>query len=380
MDSATQPTVKTAMQRSLSRWFLPALLVLLAFFPVLAVPQSCPAPPGFLDNWLDGDETGAGDGADGGEAEQCQGNVGGDASGGSTGMMRASVQSLLVSLAISDKPLAYRPGKGPAVPLSFYYSQREANQPERFHYANLGLKWTYSGLSYIIDDPKRPGDKVQRYKAGGGTRRFRLEEFDTASGRFAPDGRDGSVLVRLTNPVRYERQLPDGGIETYAHSDGRDAFPRRFFLTERKDPAGNALKIRYDVKNRIIAVEDAAGGKTMLEYQHKDPLKITGIVDPAGRRARIKLEFAAFQNAPDRAPAHRGQARMARSNRMGSHVSPQGRERPQLRSQAQFLGLATAQIRHPRLGRIVDLGRVQAMIVITQSSIHSAAKALSIHL
>ena len=204
--------------------------------------------------------------------------------------MRASVQSLLVSLAISDRPLDYRPAKGPAVPLSFYYSQREAYQPETFHYSNLGPKWTYNGLTYVVDDPEHPGENVQRYKAGGGTRIFKKADYDPASGRFAPDGRDGSVLVRLSDPLRYERRWPNGGVETYAHSDGRTVWPRRFFLTERKDPAGNALKFHYDGQNRLTAVTDAAGGKTMLEYQHQDPLKISGIVDPAGRRARIEYD------------------------------------------------------------------------------------------
>ena len=174
--------------------------------------------------------------------------------------------------------------------MSFYYSQREAYQPETFHYANLGPKWTYSGLGYIIDDPGSPGENVQRYKAGGGTRLFKKTDYDARSGHFAPDGRDGSVLVRLSHPVRYERRLADGGIETYAHGDGRTAWPRRFFLTERKDPAGNPLKIHYDERHRIAAVTDAAGGQTMLEYRHSDPLKITGIVDPAGRRATIAYD------------------------------------------------------------------------------------------
>ncbi|MDR0634595.1 MAG: hypothetical protein LBF91_06405, partial [Azoarcus sp.] len=273
-----------------SRWKPAALLALLLLCPGLAIPQQC--KPAIPPDWLDASETPACDGAQGAEATQCTACVGGNAAGGTVGagMMRASVQSLLVSLAISDRPLEYRPGKGPAVPLSFYYSQREAYQPEAFHYANLGPKWTYSGLSYIVDDPGAPGENVQRYKAGGGTRLFRKTDYDPGSGRFAPDGRDGSVLVRLSKPMRYERRLADGGIETYAHTDARTAWPRRFFLTERKDPAGNVLKIHYDERHRITAVTDAAGGKTMLEYQHSDPLKITGIVDPAGRRATMAYD------------------------------------------------------------------------------------------
>ena len=206
------------------------------------------------------------------------------------GMMHPSVQMLRVSLAISDKPLSYQPAKGPAVPLSFYYSQREAYQPQSFHYTNLGPKWTYEGLSYIIDEPARPGENVQRYKAGGGTREYRKEDYDPATGRFAPDGRDGSVLVRLEKPLRYARHHPDGTIETYGHTDAKPSYPRRHFLSERKDPAGNRLIFNYDAQNRLTFIEDATGKRTVLEYKHADPLKVTAIVDPFGRRAQIAYD------------------------------------------------------------------------------------------
>ena len=143
---------KKRMIKSTLPWWVSILLTLFVLSPGLAVSQTCSAPPG----WLDQSETPACDGADGAEAPPCNACLGGNTSGGSGGMMRASVQSLLVSLAISDRPLDYRPAKGPAVPLSFYYSQREAYQPESFHYSNLGPKWTYSGLSYLVDDPNTP--------------------------------------------------------------------------------------------------------------------------------------------------------------------------------------------------------------------------------
>ncbi|MDR2881050.1 MAG: hypothetical protein LBV29_04040 [Azoarcus sp.] len=262
------------MNDKFPRWVSITFCAFLALLPGQVLAQTCPAPPG----WLDGlTNPGADDGADGGEAESCD------------GMMRARIQSPVVSLALSDRPLLYRPAKGPQVPLSFYYSQREMHQPETFHYANLGPKWTYSGLSYIIDDPKRPGEEVERYKSGGGTRKFNKEDFDPKTGRFAPDGRDGSVLVRVAGTsLKYERHSANGMIETYAHSDRKTEHPRRFFLSERRDPAGNRIVFEYDGQNRLLSVLDATGKRTMLEYGHKeDPLKITGIKDPYGRRAQI---------------------------------------------------------------------------------------------
>jgi RHS repeat-associated protein len=207
------------------------------------------------------------------------------------GMMRSAVQSRTASLALSDMPLAYIPTKGPKVPLSFTYSQRESNQPQVFHYSNLGPKWTYTGITYIVDDPAEAGHNVQHYMPGGGMRLFQKRDYDARVRRFAPDIRDQSVLVLVsTAPVKYERRLADGGLDIYAHSDSQSVFPRRIFLTETRDAAGNRLKYQYDNRNRLIAIEDASGGKTVLEYRHGDPLKITALVDPAGNRARIDYD------------------------------------------------------------------------------------------
>jgi RHS repeat-associated protein len=207
------------------------------------------------------------------------------------GMMGAAVQALLAGLTLSDTPLAYRPAKGPSVPLTFVYSHREAYQPEEFHYSNLGPKWTYTGIAYIVDAPQKPGYNVQRYMAGGGTRKFKQEHFDPATGAFAADTQDMSVLTRMPGKaVKYERRLTNGGLEIYAHSDGKANWPRRLFLTEQRDAAGNALKYRYDDKNRLLSITDASNKRIVLEYRHADPLKITGIKDPAGRRAEISYD------------------------------------------------------------------------------------------
>jgi RHS repeat-associated protein len=206
-------------------------------------------------------------------------------------MMGVAVHAVLAGLALSDTPLAYHPGKGPKVPLTIAYSQREAYQPEVFHYSHLGPNWAYTGISYIVDDPQKPGHSVQRYMAGGGTRLFKDKGYDAATGVFAPDPKDMSVLKRVSDsPPRYERRLKGGSVDIYAHSDGKETFPRRIFLTEQRDLVGNVLKYQYDVKNRLVAIIDASGQKTTLEYKHPDPLKITALIDPAGRRAQVAYD------------------------------------------------------------------------------------------
>jgi RHS repeat-associated protein len=196
---------------------------------------------------------------------------------------------MLASLALDDTPLSYRPSRGPGVPLTFTYSQREAYQPANFSYANVGHKWNYTGISYIVDDPASPGVNTQRYLPGGGTRK--QEGYNAGTRTFAPDAGDQSVLVLVKQePVTYERRRADGGKDIYSHGDGQKAWPRRVFLTQTVDEAGNTLTYSWDKQNRLTQITDATGRKTTLQYTHADPLKITGITDPRGRKAKVEYD------------------------------------------------------------------------------------------
>jgi RHS repeat-associated protein len=201
------------------------------------------------------------------------------------GMAGASVYSMKVSLALSDTPIAYQPPKGPAVPLSLHYNQREAAQPVTFTYTNLGPNWTFQGTAYIADNPNSPGNNVHRYQAGGG---IRVQYgYNAATGVFTRDPGDQSQLVRVSaNPVVYERHLARGGKEIYRAAQTQGA-TRKVFITQTIDPAGNTLDYHYDNQFRLTHLTDASGGVTTLEYTHADPLKITAIADPFGRKAHI---------------------------------------------------------------------------------------------
>ena len=64
--------------------------------------------------------------------------------------------------------------------------------------------------------------------------------YNSATGAFAPQDNDASVLVLVSNsPVTYQRFLKDGSVEIYAQSDGSPTFPRDVFLTQIIDPQGN---------------------------------------------------------------------------------------------------------------------------------------------
>ncbi len=205
----------------------------------------------------------------------------------SSGMARYSVKSMLVSLSIHDTPVGYTPPKGPAVPVTFVYSQREINQPANFTFFNLGQKWTSNWLSYVQDNPTYPGNGVMIYLRGGGSRHY--AGYNASTGTFAPEQRTGAQLVRVSSsPLVYERRLPDGSKEVYGASDGSTYYPRRIFLTRVVDPAGNAVSLSYDSRMRLTALTDALGQQTTFQYDNAQfPLQITGVTDPFGRSASL---------------------------------------------------------------------------------------------
>ena len=51
--------------------------------------------------------------------------------------------------------------------------------------------------------------------------------------------------------------LPDGSKEVFAQSDGATSYPRRIFMTQMVDPAGNTVAIGYDASFRVTTLTDA---------------------------------------------------------------------------------------------------------------------------
>ncbi|HET7307192.1 MAG TPA: RHS repeat-associated core domain-containing protein [Gammaproteobacteria bacterium] len=210
--------------------------------------------------------------------------------GSSSGMARYSVKAMLVSLSLHDTPVGYTPPKGPAVPVTLVYSQREANQPANFTYFNLGHKWTSNWLSYVQDNPRRPGSRVMVYLPGGGARHY--AGFNWNSGAFTPEERTGAQLIEVSrDPVVYERRMPDGSKYIYSASDGNVYYPRRVFLTKVVDASGNNVSLTYDGKMRLTALTDSLGQQTTFQYGDVHyPLRITGITDPFGRHASVTYD------------------------------------------------------------------------------------------
>jgi RHS repeat-associated protein len=236
-------------------------------------PESTP-PPTPTPSPTPGANDKANDGKSGGN--QCDRNE---------GMARYSVHSMLVSLNIVDTPLRYSPPYGPGIDFTVTYNQKETQQPATFNYSNLGPKWTFNWLSYVSDDPNVQLPLTGVYVPGGGAEVF---AFDSGSQTFVADAQSHATLVK-TGAASYERRLPDGSKQVFGLSDGATSYPRRVFMTQTFDPAGNGVTIGYDGSFRVATLTDAVGQVTTLSYELvSDPLKITKVTDPFGR-------FATFQ-------------------------------------------------------------------------------------
>ena len=205
-------------------------------------------------------------------------------------MCAYNIKESSVSLTLSDTPVGYAPPFGPSAKVTISYNQREDSQPANFNFFNVSQKWTLNWLSYVTDDPTNPGATVTRFLASGGA--YYYSGYNSGTGEFAAQYDDGSVLVLTSHtPITYQRQLPDGGIEVYAQSDGSTGYPRNIFLSQVIDPQGNAITLNYDGQMRLISLTDAVGRQTTFTYGlSSEPLLVTMITDPFGRDATLTYD------------------------------------------------------------------------------------------
>jgi len=207
---------------------------------------------------------------------------------GSKGMAQYAFHAMLVSLNIVDTPVGYTPPLGPPVNFQITYNQREAKQPNTFTYSNLGNKWTFDWLAYIVDDPRDSSADAEYFLRGGGTDRY-----TGSTGSRYDYQQESRGELDITSAVRYDQIFADGSKEIYDLPDGSTSYPRKVFLTKVIDPAGNELTFSYDSTFRLVSATDAIGQVTTVTYGSSvtnDALyyKITKVTDPFGR-------FATFQ-------------------------------------------------------------------------------------
>ncbi|HEY4166238.1 MAG TPA: cysteine peptidase family C39 domain-containing protein, partial [Reyranella sp.] len=209
-------------------------------------------------------------------------------------MCEVNAKTMLVSLNLNDTPVGYTPPVGPPVQLRLSYNQRESSQPAVFGFFNVSPKWSMSVLSWIEDDPAQPGAGVVRHVAGGGSvgpLDYLPSTYSPAMGTFGPERESRSILARLPGTgaaTSYELRMPDGSKQVFGHADGAATRPRRMFLTQVVDPAGNASTLHYDAQLRLTSITDAVGKSTVFSYDAPpSPLLVSRITDPFGRHADL---------------------------------------------------------------------------------------------
>jgi RHS repeat-associated protein len=199
------------------------------------------------------------------------------------GMATYSFLALTVSLHITDTPVGYTPPRGPAVNFKVTYNHKEATQPQTFDYSNLGSRWTFDQLSFIEDEYL---ESVKLHVRGGG-----MEVYTNSGGQgYAPHFKSQNVLVRVSSdPIVWEVRHSDGSVDVYSQPDCDVCSGRRVFMTESRDPAGDALSFTYDEDLRLVAITDALDQVTTLSYEPWD-WKVTRVTDPFGRSAQFEYD------------------------------------------------------------------------------------------
>jgi RHS repeat-associated protein len=205
-----------------------------------------------------------------------------------TGMPRYDFQPTIAGLIITDIPLGCVPPVGPEAMFRVSYDHRDARHPQTAAYSHLGPRWSFDWLSYVTDNPYcviGPCPAAGVVLRGSG-----VEAYPTPP---ATHPLSRAQLIKVANdPPRYERELPDGTVEVFTLPDrAATQYNRRIFLTEVIDPQGHALTFTYDSSFRIVAVTDAIGQVTTLEYlDTADPLRVTRVTDPFSRVATLTYD------------------------------------------------------------------------------------------
>lgn len=165
------------------------------------------------------------------------------------GMASYAIDPLRVNLRLSDTPIAYDLPRGGAMRFTVHYSHRDVAPSSTPSYSSLGPQWSFNWLAYVIDDPANQNTKT--YGPGGGTLKYSGYNGTTTS--FAPQQLSRVVLKR-TSATTYEKSFPDGSRQIFGLAD--TSSPKRIFLTENYDAAGNKTVYNYDANFRITSVVD----------------------------------------------------------------------------------------------------------------------------
>src|SRR5207302_555211 len=183
-----------------------------------------------------------------------------------------------------DSPVGYSPPVGPAVFPVIAYNDLDDSKPVGTPmFSNVGRMWSINWIAYAEltwrpitingNTTFIPDFPVVVHVPGGGT------EVNHST---APNDRSFARVTISTDGVLCTRTLPDGTRQLF----NTGTFLGPAFLDQLIDPSGNTLSFTYDLNLRLVAVTDAIGQVTTLDYTWPgDIRKVTKITDPFGRFA-----------------------------------------------------------------------------------------------
>ena len=178
-----------------------------------------------------------------------------------------SVNMVNMNLYVSDIPLWYIQGPGPAVrPRLSYNSMSPVTGQEIF-----GNKWSFYHASFLTVDPD---GNVTRNRGDG-----RKYVYPATENGYGHPYRNTTTLVKIDDH-HFEVHYFSGKVETYDHYA---AGTGRIMLSSIADAHSLLLTLGYDGQDRLSTLTDAQGRVTTLEY-NADNL-VRRLEGPFGRAA-----------------------------------------------------------------------------------------------
>jgi len=256
------------------------------------------------------------------------------------GMAAYSAHLHMVSLGLTDIPLAYIPAYGPEIAFQLDYVERDLSQPATLTHGHLGSQWLHNYHSYLdlYVDAELDLHSAELALPGGGLERFEFaffvvslpvtsqEQSGTLVSPISPETGTRLEVTYRSPPnqpwivVLYRLLFPDGSSLSYDSGGALRELdePRlndpdldaRLYVTQITDAGGgnNQLSLSYDNSVtgalRLESITDATGGVAEVLYPDRlasfptlnfdpgtsDPLHIVGFIDPAGRHAQVHYD------------------------------------------------------------------------------------------
>ena len=188
-----------------------------------------------------------------------------------------------INVRVEDSPWGYSPGRGR--PLSFQISYRQRGSFEQDNKVfGIGANWSCSFRAFVCVKTNNQGVVgIRQHRGGAGLVGYVMNAHEYRTRRYPT----------LPNASTCVIEKPDGAKEIYDFPYTNSAGSVLLFLTERSDPAGNAVTFNYSYVGAAVRLNTIvdADGKTNNLYYNSDPYysnRIDHITDPYGRTAYLQ--------------------------------------------------------------------------------------------